>query len=153
MKQEHKVESLNKCIDGLQQQTYAQRLELHDVHHGFVESRRGQVRLQENIYETKISSRDSKYARYGANEEISGTTSWRILCTKVERKSWNNTETHFTIARIIRKDVFFDWLWRIPRSRVELQWKISDVPSQPAVIPSPRSMTCWAATTLATWNM
>ena len=48
MKQEHKVESLNNCIDELQQQAYAQRrLELDDAHHGYVESRRQQVRLQE----------------------------------------------------------------------------------------------------------
>ena len=47
MMQEFKVESLNKCIHELQQQTYAQRLELQDAHHGYVESRREQVRLQE----------------------------------------------------------------------------------------------------------
>ena len=48
MKQEYKVESLNTCISELQQQTYAQRLELEDAHHGYVESRREQVRLQES---------------------------------------------------------------------------------------------------------
>ena len=40
MKQEQKVESLNTCIGELQQQAYAQRLELQDVHHGYVETRR-----------------------------------------------------------------------------------------------------------------
>ena len=45
MKQEQKVESLNNCIYELQQQACAQRLELEDVHHGYVESRREQVRL------------------------------------------------------------------------------------------------------------
>ena len=39
MRQEHKVESLNKGINELQQQAYAQRLELEDAHHGNVESR------------------------------------------------------------------------------------------------------------------
>ena len=43
MKQECKVESLNSYISELQQQTYAQRLELEDAHHGYVESRREQV--------------------------------------------------------------------------------------------------------------
>ena len=38
MKQEQKVESLNNCISELQQQAYAQRLELEDTHHGYVES-------------------------------------------------------------------------------------------------------------------
>ena len=49
MKQGHQVESLNKCINELQQQGYAQRLELEDAHHGFLESRREQSRLQEEL--------------------------------------------------------------------------------------------------------
>ena len=44
MKQEYKEESLNTCISELQQQTYAQRLELEDAHLGYAESRREQVR-------------------------------------------------------------------------------------------------------------
>ena len=47
MKQEHQVGSLNKCIGELQQQAYALRLALQDAQHGYVESRREQVRLQE----------------------------------------------------------------------------------------------------------
>ena len=46
MKQKQKVESLNNCISELQQQPYAQQLELEDTHHGYVESPREQVRLQ-----------------------------------------------------------------------------------------------------------
>ena len=49
MKQEYKVESLNTCIGELQQQTYARRLELENAHHGHVESRREQIRLQEEL--------------------------------------------------------------------------------------------------------
>ena len=36
MKQEHQVGSLNRCINELQQQAFAQRLELQDAHHGFL---------------------------------------------------------------------------------------------------------------------
>ena len=39
MKQEHKVESLSNCISELQQQVYAQRLELETDHYGYFESR------------------------------------------------------------------------------------------------------------------
>ena len=46
MKQEHQVGSLNSCINEPQQQAHAQGLELRDAHHGYVESRREQVRLQ-----------------------------------------------------------------------------------------------------------
>ena len=78
MKQEHKVESLNNCIDELQQQAYAQRLELEDAHHGYVESRRQQVRLREELVMKEKVVRDTqnpKYARNGRNEESSRTTS------------------------------------------------------------------------------
>ena len=47
MRQEHQVGSLNSCINELQQQAYAQRLELQDAHHGFIESRREHSRQQE----------------------------------------------------------------------------------------------------------
>ena len=49
MKYEYKMESLNTCISELQQQTNAQRLELEDAHFGYAESRREQVRLQEEL--------------------------------------------------------------------------------------------------------
>ena len=46
VKQEHQVGSLNSCINELQQQAFAQRLELQDAHHEFIESRREQSRLE-----------------------------------------------------------------------------------------------------------
>ena len=49
MKQEHQVGSLDNCIDELQQQAHALGLELEDAHHGYVESRREQFRLQEEL--------------------------------------------------------------------------------------------------------
>ena len=49
VKQEHQVESLNTRTSELQQQTYAERLELEDAQHGYVETRREQVRLQEEL--------------------------------------------------------------------------------------------------------
>ena len=60
MKQEHQVESLNNCISELQQQTYAQRLELQDAHHVYIESRREQVRLQEELSTKEKVLRDTK---------------------------------------------------------------------------------------------
>ena len=66
MKHEHQVGSLNNCIDELQKQAYAQRLELEDAHHGYAESRRETSSTTRRIgYERKSSSRqsDSKYSR------------------------------------------------------------------------------------------
>ena len=58
-KQEQKVESLSNCTSELEQQTYAQRLEL-DAHHGYVESRREQVRLQEELVIKEKAIRDTQ---------------------------------------------------------------------------------------------
>ena len=49
MRQEHQIGFLNSCIYELQLQAYAQGLELQDAHHGYVESRREQARLQEEL--------------------------------------------------------------------------------------------------------
>ena len=47
VRQEHQVGALDNCIEELQQQAYAQRLELEDAQHGNIESRREQSRLRE----------------------------------------------------------------------------------------------------------
>ena len=60
MKQEHQVESLKYCISEFQQQTYAQRLELQDAPHGHIESRREQVRLQEELWRKEKDLRDTQ---------------------------------------------------------------------------------------------
>ena len=49
MKQEHKVESLNNCINEPQQQVSAQRLHLENSRRGYVVTRREQVRPQEEL--------------------------------------------------------------------------------------------------------
>ena len=49
MMQEHQVGSLNNCISEFQQLACAQRLELQDAQHGFIEARREQARLQEYL--------------------------------------------------------------------------------------------------------
>ena len=88
----------------------------------------------------------------GRKAESTGTTSWRILCTEVERKSWNNTETHFTCTRITRKDELLEWLWRIPRSRVEFLWNFF-TRSQSTSKDSKSAIYAELRQTLATWNI
>ena len=89
MKQHYKVESLNNCISELQQQTYAQRLELEDARGGCVESRREQVRLQEELVMKEKALRDTQLRSMHemGEEESSRITSRRILCAKIQRKS------------------------------------------------------------------
>ena len=89
MKQEHQVGSLNNSISELRQQGCAQRLEVEDAHHVYIESRREQVRLKEDfISEGKGSPRDSdtKFSRDGRDEESSRITSRRRVSAKIKRK-------------------------------------------------------------------
>ena len=66
-KQELHVESLNKCTGELQRQTEEQRLQ--DAQHGFVESRREHVRLQEEL---SMKKKFSEILKFG-------------ICTKWEK--------------------------------------------------------------------
>ena len=68
MRQEHQGGSFNSCINELQQQACAQGLGLQDDHHGSIESRREQARLQvEFFFEGKTSPRysETKYSLIG----------------------------------------------------------------------------------------
>ena len=90
MKQEYKVESLNMCIDELQQQDYAQRLELEDAHLGYVESRREQVRLQEEMVMKKKALPDTQIGSIHEIGELKRAQEFRVdefSVQKIERKS------------------------------------------------------------------
>ena len=63
------MDSLNNCINELQQHAYARRLDLESAHHGYVESPREQVRLQEELVmkdkvlrETQIRNMHEKFS-------------------------------------------------------------------------------------------
>ena len=143
MKQEYKVESLNTCTCELQQQTYAQRLELEDAHLGHLESRREQVRPQEELVVKEKALRDAQIRsthEMGESKESSGIAIWRILCTKIERKSWYDTKAHFTDTRVVRETELHEWFRRMSGYRIELRWNFSHVSSHPVVVPSLRSM-------------
>ena len=90
MKQEHQVGALNSCINEHQQQAYAQRLELQDAHHGYIESRREQARLQEELSMKEKVLRDTQIRsmqRNGRNEESARTTNGGSLSANIKRKS------------------------------------------------------------------
>ena len=60
MKPESKVDFLGTCLRELQRQNRSQRLELGDAHHGYVETRREQVRQQEELVMKEQALRDTK---------------------------------------------------------------------------------------------
>ena len=91
---EHKVESLNKGINELQQQAYAQRLELEDAHHGYVESRREQVQLQEELVMKEKALRDTQIR---SMHEMGETRAQELRVYEVSEKL---RESHETIQRL-----------------------------------------------------
>ena len=124
MKQEYKVESLNSCIHEFQQQTYAQRLELEDGHHGYVESRREQVRLQEELVMKESALRDTRIGSIHEMVELKRAQELRVDELSVQKLS------HDTMQRLTSQ--LQELHERVTSGR------LSHVPSQQAVIPSPR---------------
>ena len=96
MKQEHKVESLNNCINVLQQHAYAQRLELEDAHQGYVESRREQVRLQEELGMKEKAIRDNQIRSMHEMGEMKKAQEVRVDEFSIQ----NLRESHETIQRL-----------------------------------------------------
>ena len=60
MRLELSVGSLNNCISEPQQHAYSQRLEFQDSQHGYIEARREQVRLQEELAMKEKILRDTQ---------------------------------------------------------------------------------------------
>ena len=95
MKQEHQVGSLNNCIDELQQQAYAQRLELEDAHHGYVESRRERLRLQEEISMKEKALRETQILNIHEMREMKRAQELRVDEFSVQKLR----ESHETIQK------------------------------------------------------
>ena len=153
MEQEQKVESLNQCFSKLQQQACALRLEMEDAHHGYVESRQKQVRLREELAMKEKSFRKTQIKvcmRWETWRELKNyelTNSFQKF-----REGHEAIQAHFTSAIITGKDESFEWLWRIPRSRVEFLCNMFTLSQSTSKI-SKSAIYAELRQTLATWNM
>ena len=94
--QEHQVGSLNNCISELQQQAYAQRLELQDAQHGYIESRREQVRLQEELSMKEEVLRDTQIRSMHEMGKMKRAQELRVDEVPVQK----SRENHETIQRV-----------------------------------------------------
>ena len=95
-KQELHVESLNKCIGELQRQTEEQRLALQDAQYGFVECRREQVRLQEELSMKEKVLRNTQIRNLHEMGEVKRTQEKRIDKVSVQKLR----ENHETIQQL-----------------------------------------------------
>ena len=154
MKQEYKVESLNTYISELQQQTYAQRLDLEDAHHGYVESRREQVRLQEELVVKEKALRDTQIRSNHEIGDVKRAQEFRADDFSVQKLR----EIHDTIqrltssTRVARRGKLHEWFWRNSRKRIQLQWT-NFSRNQSTSSHSKSSFYAHPRKTLATWHM
>ena len=142
-KQELQVESLNNCISELQQQVQAQRLELQDAQHGYVESRREQVRLQEELSMKEKLLRDTRIRSMHEMGEMKRAQELRVDEVSVQKF----TENHETIQQLSAQLQEMQDQMNSMNDSGECQdaesnfgGRLSHVSSQPAIIPSSRSM-------------
>ena len=152
MKHENKVESLNTCISELQQQAYAQRLEMEDAHHGYEESRREQVRLQEELVMKEKALRDGQIRTVNELGELKRALDMRVDEFSVQNLRESHDTIHFPDRRVAREVNCMSYSGEF--QDIELLWKSSRVPSQPAVVPTLRSI--WSRDRrmpLDTWNL
>ena len=70
----------------------------------------------------------------------------------MERKSWHDTETHFTNRGVAREGQLHEWFRRISRDRIELQWEMFSR-SQSRSSHSKSSFHAKPRQTLVTWYM
>ena len=143
MRQEHQVGSLKNCISELQQQACAQRLELQDAQHGYTESRREQVRLQEELSMKEKVLRDTQIRSMHEIREMKRAQELRVDEVSVQKLR----ENHETIQRLTSQLQEMQEQMNSMSDSGEFQEVESNysgrlfyVSSQLAMIPSSRSM-------------
>ena len=137
MEQEHQVES------ELQQQAYAQRLELQDAHHRYVESRREQSQLQEELSMKGKVLGDTQIGSIHEMGEMKRAQELRVDEFSVQKLR----ESHETIQKLTSQKHEKQEQMNSMTDSGEFQevesnisGRLSYVPSQLAAIPSSRSM-------------
>ena len=144
MEQELQVESLNKCISELQQQTYAERLELQDAQHGYIESRREQSRPEEeSIISEGTKLRDTQIRNFHEMGEMKRTQELRVDEFSVEKLR----ECHETIQKLNSQTQEMQEQMNSVKNSGEFQEvesilnvRLPYFSSKPAAIPSSRSV-------------
>ena len=142
-KQELHVESLNKCIGELQRQTEAQRLALQDAQYGFVETRREPARLQEELSMKEKVLRNTQIRNTHEMGEIQRAQEHRVDEVSLQKLR----ENHETIQQPTSQLQQMQEQMNSMNDSGDFQdvesnysGRLSHVSSQPAMIPSSRTM-------------
>ena len=111
------VESLNKCIDDLQKRTEVQDKASQDVQNEFVESRREQTRLQEELLRKEKFLRDTQIRTKHVMERMKRAQVQQVDEMSIQKLRENHRDfstAHITIAAIAGTDEFYEQFLRIP---------------------------------------
>ena len=142
-KKELHVESLNKCIGELQRHTEGQRLALQDAQYGFVESRREQVRPQEELSMKEKVLQNTQIRNMHEMVEIKRAQEQRIDEISVQ----NLRENRETIQQLTSQLQQIQEQMNSMNDSGDFQdvesnysGRLSHVSSQPVMIPSSRFM-------------
>ena len=143
VRQEHHVGSLNNCISEQQQHAYAQRLELQDAEHGYIESRREQVRRKGELSVKEKVLRDTQIRSMHEMGEMQRAQELRVDEVSVQKLR----ENHETIQKLTSLLQEMQEQMNSMNDSGEFQevesnysGRLSYVSSQPAMVPSSRSM-------------
>ena len=127
-RKESHVESLNKCVDDLQKRTEVQDRALQDVQNEFVESRREQARLQEELVRKENALRDTQIRSMHELEKMRRAQIQQVDEFSIQKLRENHdtiySTAHFPLAAIARTDEFCERFWRIPGYWITSLWKI-----------------------------
>ena len=148
--------SLNKCIGELQRQTEEQRLALQDAQYGFLESRREQVRLQEELSMKEKVLRNTQIRNMHEVGEMKWAKEQRIDEVSVQKLR----EKHETIQQLTSQ---LQQMQEQMNSKIDSgdfqdvesnkSGRLSHVSSHPAMIPRSRALLSHdKRLPLDTWN-
>ena len=143
MKQEHQEGYLNSCTDELQQQAYAQRLELVDAHHGYIESRREQLRMQEELSVKEKALRETQIRNIHEMGEMKRAQELRVDEFSVQKIRESQETTHRLTSQMQEVQEQINSMsdsGEVQEVESNHSGRLSYVPSQPAAIPSSCSM-------------
>ena len=143
VKQELHVESLNKRIGELQRQTEEQRLAVQEAQYGFVEFRREQVRLQEELSMKEKVLRNTQIRNMHEMGELHKAQEHRVDEVSVQTLRENQEAIQQLTSPLQQMQEQMNSMNRsgdFQYVESNCGGRLSHVSSQPAMIPSSRSM-------------
>ena len=142
-KQEPYVESINKCIGEPQRQTEVQRWALQDAQYGFVESRREQVRLQEELSMKEQVLRNTQIRNMHEMGEMKRAQELRVDEVSVEKLREHHEKIQQLTSQLQQMQEQMNSMndsGEFQDAESNYSGRLSDVSSQLGMIPSSRSM-------------